>query len=73
LVADISSLEVSAFCIFCQKHPGRTAAKRIEKPDMIREEGWHHEIFVPDPVYRVRDFFDSWKRPMNQNEKEEDL
>ena len=38
------------------------------------EEGWHHEIFVPDPVYRVRDFFDSWKTcPMNQNEKEEDL
>lgn len=24
---------------------------------MAREEGWHHEIFVPDPVYRVRDFF----------------
>lgn len=24
---------------------------------MAREEGWHHETFVPDPVYRVRDFF----------------
>ena len=53
MVADISSLEVSAFCIFCQMSP---VIKR-EKLSMAREEGWHHETFVPDPVYRVRDFF----------------
>ena len=33
---------------------------------MIREEGWHHEIFVPDPVYRVRDFFNSWEITSNE-------
>ena len=30
------------------------------------EEGWHHEIFVPDPVYRVRDFFNSWEITSNE-------
>ncbi len=65
MVADISSLEVSAFCIFCQMSPVRTADKR-EKLSMAREEGWHHETFVPDPVYRVRDFFNSWEITPNE-------
>ena len=33
---------------------------------MAREEGWHHETFVPDPVYRVRDFFNSWEITSNE-------
>ena len=45
------------FLYLLSDESGRGRLIKREKLSMIREEGWHHEIFVPDPVYRVRDFF----------------